>query len=248
MGLDFEEIDMSLEDVFELKLGNEFWEPLFQPDPREVAASSRFVKRDVTVEQVFDELVNRLKADGRYGEDQTFDSTLVDVVERLKHHFGKADLLPTTEFKSLIGRKPKLNDWYLLGPVFSLELAPLQRPPSRLLLFLGIFPVLLVAAAFITGIGEFIASMVVATAIPVFLIVILCVFLDPNNSSLPGYLRTVEGIAEQVHVARVRLSPPSQWSERTVWNVLKTTLVDVLCVDEKLITPTARLGKDLAAI
>jgi hypothetical protein len=248
MGLDFEEIDMSLEQVFQLKLGNEFWEPLFQPDPRDLAAGSRFAKRDVTVGRVFDELVKRLNAEGRYHEDQTFESTLEDVVERLKHHFGKADLLPTTEFKSLIGRKPKLNDWYLLGPVFLLELAPLKRPPSRLLPFLGIFPVILVAAAFITGIGEHIASMVVATAIPVLLIVIFCAFLDPNNSSLPGYLRTVEGMAEQVHVARIRQSTPSQWSERTVWNVLKVTLVDVLCVDEKLITPTARLGKDLAAI
>ena len=248
MGLDFEEIDMSLEVVFELKLGNEFWEPLFQPDPREVAASSRFAKRDVTVGQVFDGLVNRLKADGRYGEDQTFDSTLVDVVERLKHHFGNHDLDPTTEFESLIAKKPTWEDWYLLGPVFSLELAPLQRPPSRLLQFLGFFPIVLVAVAIIAGLSKLFGSAAAVMMGALVIIVLAYAIYHAMDSKLPDSLRTVEGMAEQVHVARVRLSPPSQWSERTVWNVLKTTLVDVLCVDEKLITPTARLGKDLAAI
>lgn len=248
MGMDLVEIAMSLEEVFQLRLEDDFWARLFQPDPHDLAAGTRYAKPDVTVGRVYEALILRLKVEGRYHEDQTLESTLQEVLSQLRKHFSSENLTPATEFKSLLGRRPTWNDWYQLGPVFSLELAPIQPPGARLRQFLPISLVALYAGLLLVFFSKIIGTLFAVTAFVVTLIVALIALLDPNNGKLPGYLRTVEGMAEQVHIVRISLSKNSKWSERTVWIALQKTLTDVLGLDEQLITPTTRLVKDLSAI
>jgi hypothetical protein len=244
MGIDLLDVQFRIETVFGLNMEREFfpdliarhhpnWKKPGQPRP------------DVTVGQIYDELLERLRRENRLEGDysQLRTLTLHSVLDSLKQSFERPDLASKTPVTELL--PPPLNRaaWNRLAT--SLDVEPPLIPWSTMtqvsynggcLVVVGIW--------FATFLFEAPLKYLVFAALGMLPLILWRSAME--NQRFPPSIRNIQDLSDHILLVRLR-EPGSRWPEELVWHQLRDVMVDALGVDDHEVTPEARLIQDLGA-
>lgn len=255
MGMDLVEIEIRMEAVFHLRLDHVFWQSLLNPSPGEfldnTAAEQLQSLNNLTVGNLFERLVSRLKAAGWYGEDRTFEATQADLLETLRSHYRRDDLTPNTQLDSILIQKPNFQEWTEFTQLIACQLPDLimlirRWNPYFTAILLGLFSGLCfgwwmesVGLAVLVGCG------IGFIAVPALDFRNYLISLDPRCRRIPPQIETIQLLAEHVYQSRYGKGMAAPWNEQTVWTAIQDILMHCLSVTREQIVPSARLIQDL---
>lgn len=244
MGIDLLDVQFRIETEFGLKMEREFfpdliarhhpnWKKPGQPRP------------DVTVGQIYNELLERLRRENRLEGDysQLRTLTLHSVLDSLKQSLERPDLAAETPVTELL--PPPLNRaaWNRLAA--SLDIEPPLIPWSTLTrISYGSGCLVVVGFWFATFLFKVASKYLILAALGMLPVILWRSAMEKQRFS-PS-IRTIQDFSD--HFLRVRLRQPgSRWPEELVWDQLRDVMVDALGVDDDEVTPEARLIQDLGA-
>ena len=242
MGIDLLDIRLRLEKVFQLELNDDFWDEVFKVAKKESVAPAR----DITVGQIRDVLVRRLKSQERF-EDSNYlvEANLNEVLSKLQSRYPHWQVTPDADFCSLRGRPLCRADWPELGELFTLEMPIIGWSALTILLVVFVPLASLVLLAFWQPADlhwGYTAVVDIAA-----LSALILWRLNGESKRFPPQIRTVQDLADHVLVERCERNPVAQWPEDLVWFMLREILVDGLGVDHNEVIPSATLVHDLGA-
>lgn len=254
MGIDLLDVSFRLEKSFGLKLDRDFWDKLYQHATR-VCQSGE--PADITVQQIFDELVYRLKECDRYQAESTglLDSIRTQVMHQLAILFPGREHTSNTRVTDLYQKVPTQEDWQSIRSRFSPS--PERSHTSGLTatcVVLGF-----IGGPALTG-AALSSSLSLWFAVPFILLGIVSLIgasVWRDHRRFPPSITTIEDLVTAVVEARIQDShqekatsgPGEQhrWSDEMIWFSLRSVLVDALGVDHDEVKPNARLIHDLGA-
>ena len=242
MGLDLIDIQFRLEKVFQLELNEEFWQEVHELTQQE----SGTPPRDVTVGQIRDVLVRRLKSQGRLqGSKGIVEANLNEVVTKLRSRYSHWQVTPEADFCSLHGRPLCRADWPELGELFRVDMPAICW--SGLTLLVVVFVPLMSLVVLALWQPADLPWGYTATAALAVLSALILWRLKGESKRFPPQIRTVQDLADHVLLQRCEGNPVAEWPEDLVWFMLREILVDGLGVDHDEVIPSATLIHDLGA-
>jgi len=255
MGMDFEEICMRIEVVFHLRIDGEFYQSMIESVTQESPGSelSPGLKRadDLTVGQLVDEIVSRLKLAGWYEKQRTLDATLEELLHKLRTHYGRQDITPDTLVENILIPKPNGLDWTEFTQLFPVLLPDLIWVGFQINPSLAVILSSVVAGIVIGVLSESLIWAVFASALIAIITLNASLFhnqlhrQNPMNRRIPEEIHTVQRLAEFVHRSQTGEGMTVPWNAETVWTAVQSILADVLSVPIEKVTQEARLVHDL---
>lgn len=244
MGIDLLDVQFRIEKAFGLQLEQEFfpdlidkhhpnWQMPGQPRP------------DVTVGQIYQELLERLRRENRLESDysQLRALTLHSVLDSLKRSLERPDLTAETPVTELL--PPPLNraSWNRLAASLNIEPPLIPWTTMTQVSYVG-GCLVAVVLWFTTFLFEIPIKSLILAVLGMLSIILWRSALERQR--FPPSIRRIQDLSD--HVLRVRLREPgSRWPEEPVWDQLREVMVDALGVDDHEVTPEARLIQDLGA-
>ncbi len=242
MGIDLLDVKLRLEKVFQLELNDDFWEEVFEVAKQESVTPAR----DITVGQIHDALLKRLKSQGRLNANTSLAAAnLSEVLKKLQSRYPHWQVTPESDFYSLHGRPLCRADWPELGELFTLEMPIIGWSTLTILLVVFVPLASMVVLAFWQPANlpwGYTAAVDIAA-----LSALILWRLNGESKRFPPQIRTVQDLADYVLVERCERNPQAKWPEDLVWFMLREALVDGLGVDHHEVIPSATLIHDLGA-
>ena len=232
MGIDLLVITLRIEEVFHLRIDNEFFESLFNFQTAETPESvtPRHLQRwdELTVGQFVNEITQRLKLAGWYEEQRPLDITLQELLRKLRTHYGREDISPDTTLVSFILPKPDFRDWEEFTQLLPAKLPDLivRGPwmhPCRITALVGLVTGLIAGWLFDrVSVAVLVGFIVALVAFPVLDFRRHRMSQNPNCRRIPTEIETVQKLAEFLGPPRVEGGLALLWNEQSVWKAVQT--------------------------
>ncbi len=255
MGLDTVEIVMRLEEVFHLRLYDDFWLSLLEHPNGDVQSGTKSSDREswnrLTAGRLSEEIIRRLQLAGWYSLDPTLESTLAELLQTLQTHYRQNDIAPDTQLVSLLVQNGRFQDWNEFTRLVPALLPELIWTGPEIPKYLV---AILLPVSFGIAVGIWSGRLSLAIAVSAVSGIIATYSLreynaeeqrNPRNIRIPPEIATVQLLAEYVHQSRVGEGMTAPWNEHTVWTTIQDILAHKLSVSHENVTPSAHLIRDL---